>query len=85
MKSRHCAIQGCETYYRDNGGSPYSLFGVEKGDDEWSTKWREKVYAIVKKYREMDKTLRELIETRNLCVCELHYEAKCIRHRKFSH
>ena len=78
--TRQCAIQGCDTHFVKGGN--VSLFNVSKSDDEWSKNWREKVYNIVKRDREMTTDLKNLMLAKTLAVCELHYEADCILHRK---
>ena len=50
-----------------------AIFRVPTGNDEWSTKWRNKMVVVITRDRVVDKDLRRQIESRTLRTCELHY------------
>ena len=62
MPGANCSIFGCSTSRKTLG---IAIFRVPTGNDEWSTKWRNKIVV--------DKDLKRQIESRTLHTCELHY------------
>ena len=51
----------------------FAIFRVPTGNDEWSTKWRNKIVDVITRDRVVDKDLKRQIESRTLHTCELHY------------
>lgn len=78
MPGANCSIYECST---NRNHKELSNFRVPTGDDEFSTKWRDKIVNIITKDRVIDEKLGKQIKNRTLHTCELHYrEEDLLRH-----
>ena len=70
MPGENCSIFGCSISRRTAG---VAIFRVPRGNDEFSSTWREKLVRIITKDRHDEQQLRPQIENRTLHICERHY------------
>ena len=68
MPGANCSIFGCSTSRKSKG---ISIFRVPTGDDDYNTKWREKIVNIITKDRLINESLKTQIERKSLYTCEL--------------
>ena len=80
MPGANCSIQSC---FSSRYGKDLAIFGLPKGTDDYSMKWRTDLVHIITKDRVIDKQLRKQMENKTLHVCELHFEEHKIRRRKY--
>lgn len=79
MPGKNCCIPNCPTSRRHTG---ISIFNVPRGDDEYSTEWRNKLVGIITKYRVVDASFRLKIEKRDVAICEKHFSDEVKIYRK---
>ena len=65
MPGANCSIFGCSTSRKRLG---IALFRVPTGNNEWSTKWRNKIVDVITRDRVVDKYLKRQIESRTTRV-----------------
>jgi len=70
MPGANCSIFGCNTSRRMVG---LGIFKIPSGDDEFNTKWRNKLLDIVTKNRVVDSAMLERINKKRIFICELHF------------
>ena len=75
MPGANCSIFGCPTSRKCKG---IAIFKVPTGDDEYNTRWREKIVHIITKDRVIYASLKRQIEKKLLYTCELHYHKDCL-------
>lgn len=81
MPGANCSIYNCYTS-RTEKFKGVAIFKVPAGKDEFNSNWREKLICIITKDRVVDKNLRKQIEENRVYICEKHYDAEQIIHRK---
>ena len=72
MGGSNCFLPGCPVSrtvnYRD-----VSLFRIPMRSGEFYQRWRDNMIAVLKKYREFDKTIKERLQKGEIYVCERHF------------
>ena len=80
MPGSNCSIFGCTVSRRTPG---LAIFGIPRGNDEYSSTWRAKLVNIITRDRHVDQDLRLQIEKRNLHICQRHYSEELLIPRKY--
>ena len=82
MPGANCSIYGCHTS-RNKKYKGIAIFKVPSAKDEFNTSWRRRLIHVVTKDRVIDESLRKQINECNLYICEQHYTADQLIHRKY--
>ena len=69
----NCWVPGCGSSRKIKGLYFHKLPCTTRKED---VEWRKKMEAMIKKYREVDKVLRERINKGNIYTCEKHYKVE---------
>ena len=77
MPGANCSIFGCNVSRSKSG---IAIFKIPSGDDDYNTKWREKLIHIITKDRVIDHALKKQITDRKLHVCEKHFPQSCVNY-----
>ena len=77
MPGVNCSIVGC-TVSRRSKYQGCGIYKVPSGEDEFETRWRNKLIAIITRDRAVDTDLRERINKKKLYICQRHLSSEQI-------
>ena len=77
MPGVNCSIVGC-TVSRRSKYQGCGIYKIPSGEDEFETRWRNKLIAIITRDRAVDTDLRERINKKKLHICQRHFSSEQI-------
>ena len=75
MPGVNCSIVGC-TVSRRSKYQGCGIYEVPSGEDEFETRWRNKLIAIITRNRAVDTDLRERINKKKYYICQHHFSSE---------
>ena len=85
MPGDNCAFNQCGTSRRSKGIGLFKLPTPRHSDDVETKEWREKVLAVLKKYRVEDEGFKRQLAANTLHICEKHFRPEDIEICKFNY
>ena len=79
MPGENCSILNCPVSRK----APYKGVGIYKvpsGTNEFESTWRDKLVAVVVRFREVDPALKERIQKKRIFICQRHFRDDQIVH-----
>ena len=72
MPGRNCVFPTC-TVSRTTKHEGIGIFQIPMRNDDFYSKWRSDIMAVVSKYRELNKHLKERTLAGRIYICERHF------------